>query len=479
MNDFLIILLATTLNSSFLFLIILVVDKLFYNKTRMKIIYFYMKIALLYCVLPAIVVMIMLFKLFSAGLEEKNIDAIEISSIYIFRELKNIVLAKTFPTNLLLANTIFLIWLIGFVTIYIFIFLFKTYKLHILLRNCDLILDKDILNIKKKIEIEYGLHDHIAKKIRLYKCSYMSSPFLFGIINPKVIIPDIAFSHDEMEIILRHELMHLRSNDLIVKFLVSLVQGIHWYNPAILFFSKKLDDYCELSCDEKVSDQISKSQRVVYAHLLLKLTKLSTNAINIISFTNADERFMKRRILSIMKKDQRPNTIVSFIILSILTILCCPLITIASSMSATHIDEGLIKSVRDKNSESENYNPNKFMEHIIESESKSTDTQLTINPFVKGANSVDFELAAYSEAMTNSFTVSAGKGIKIFVSGDKASNKFNVGIINTSGKRRYVESYNGSVDHTFNISESGSYAVYFENISKESVHILGTIYINY
>lgn len=479
MNDFLIILLATTINSSFLFIIILVLDKLFYNKIRMRVIYFYTKIALLYCLLPAIAVLVILSRLCSAGIEEKTINAIDIESIYIFENFKNIGSEKTFPTNLFFVNTIFLIWLIGFIIIFIITYLFKIFKLYTLLRSCNLISDIDFINIKNKIEFEYGLCNSITKKLLLYKCSYISSPFLFGIFNPKIIIPDIAFSLDEIEIILRHELMHLKSYDLIIKFFVCLVQGLHWYNPIVIFFTKKIDDYCELSCDERVTDHLSKSQRAVYAQLLLKLTKLSTNEINTISFTNSNERFMKRRIQSIMKKDQIPKTIVSFVLLFILTIWSCPLVSIASSVSATHIDEGLIETVRANNCESEAYNPHIFEEHMIERENELTDTPLVLNPFVKGANSIDFHLVSHSEAITNSFNVSAGKGIKIIVSGDKASNSFNVGIVDTSGKRRYVESYNGSVDYTFYISEAGLYAVYFENTSKTNVHILGTIYVNY
>ena len=54
----------------------------------------------------------------------------------------------------------------------------------------------------------------IKKKIRVYQNSFVASPFLTGVIHPKIVIPEDTKDKNSLSLMLRHELIHLKSYDV-------------------------------------------------------------------------------------------------------------------------------------------------------------------------------------------------------------------------------------------------------------------------
>lgn len=472
MNDFLIILYATTLSGSFLFLIVILFDRIFLNRIHLKQLYLFMKVSLLYFFLPGILIISTLFKFYSYRMNTMNTS--EVSDLSVYNSLNNMISEKIPPDKLLIINSIFIIWLIGTITVIFIKNLYKGYNLHKLLKNCTLVKDNTFLEIIKEIATRYKIN----KKFTLYKCSYISSPFLIGIIKPRIVIPNIELSNEELEIIFRHELTHYKSNDILFRILVEIIQGMNWFNPMIVFFSHMFYDYGELTCDEKVSHQLTPSQKSTYAHLLVRLSECPPNVFHIVTFSNNSEHFLKRRIFIIMKGTKIKKTVTSSILAFSVALLSCPLVSAASSWSASQVHNEIIAATIAENSVGELYMPHKYIEYD-DNAKLAENINIVLNSSTRGANVIDVAIPVNGGAITNKFTATAGKGIKILVSGDRSSDSFKAGIANTSGKMRYVISQNGTVNYTFKITESGTYSVYFENTGNKELHILGTIYVNY
>lgn len=166
-----------------------------------------------------------------------------------------------------------------------------------------------------------------------------------------------------------------------------------------------------------------------------------------------------------------------FIIILCATTLSCPFISFASSNGASQLHHEIVKVARDDNSEKELYSQYKYTEYS--KQAAKEESQVALESINRGANTIDVSIPAGGGAVTNDFEASAGKGVKVIVSGDSSSDTFSAGIANDSSGLRYVNSQNGSVNYTFKITESGTYSVYFENTSEHDIHILGTIYVNY
>ncbi len=117
-----------------------------------------------------------------------------------------------------------------------------------------------------------SLRRKMATAIRLegniYQSEAAASPFVLGLIRPKIYLP---FAMDEIDIphVIAHERAHIRRKDHWWKPLGFLVLTIHWFNPAVWLGYILLCRDIELACDEKVIQKMNLQQQADYSQALL------------------------------------------------------------------------------------------------------------------------------------------------------------------------------------------------------------------
>lgn len=106
---------------------------------------------------------------------------------------------------------------------------------------------------------------------RVYLADRIPSPFVLGLIRPKIYLPSDLEGADR-DWVLRHEQAHIRRGDPIWKALAFLALCLHWFNPLVwaAFFLGERD--MEMACDEQAARGLSRDQRADYASLLLRLS---------------------------------------------------------------------------------------------------------------------------------------------------------------------------------------------------------------
>lgn len=109
---------------------------------------------------------------------------------------------------------------------------------------------------------EYG----IRREVLLYQGEPGASAMTFGIYRP-VIICGKEVGSREAELLIRHELVHIKRMDALWKMIMQFVGFLHWYNLFMWLLYVMLDRLCELSCDETV--MLGKSKEEVDEYLLL------------------------------------------------------------------------------------------------------------------------------------------------------------------------------------------------------------------
>ena len=97
------------------------------------------------------------------------------------------------------------------------------------------------------------------------------TPMLVGLLRPRLILPELELSREELEGVLSHELTHWRHRDLWIKWLAALAVCVHWFNPAARLLAERLDRDCELYCDQTVARDWDRPRRARYGELLLRL----------------------------------------------------------------------------------------------------------------------------------------------------------------------------------------------------------------
>ena len=102
----------------------------------------------------------------------------------------------------------------------------------------------------------------------IYQSENVCSPFVLGIIRPKIYLP---YHMDSREVghVIAHEQTHIRRKDHWWKPLGFLLLTIHWFNPLMWLSYVLLCRDIELACDEKVIGKMGNAQRADYTQALV------------------------------------------------------------------------------------------------------------------------------------------------------------------------------------------------------------------
>ena len=103
---------------------------------------------------------------------------------------------------------------------------------------------------------------------RVYRCDTISTPFILGIVNPKIFLPSDLDEKTAVSV-LAHEQAHLRRGDHLWKPLGYVLLSIYWFNPlcwvAYFLFCRDV----EQACDEAVIERMDTQQKKDYSAALL------------------------------------------------------------------------------------------------------------------------------------------------------------------------------------------------------------------
>ena len=118
------------------------------------------------------------------------------------------------------------------------------------------------LRLRNRIRTAVLLEDNI------YQSEYVVSPFVLGIVHPRIYLP-FRFAQKDMGHVIAHEQAHIKHCDHWWKPIGFLLLSLYWYNPVIwmayILFCKDI----ELACDERVVKNLNAVQRADYSQALL------------------------------------------------------------------------------------------------------------------------------------------------------------------------------------------------------------------
>ena len=144
----------------------------------------------------------------------------------------------------------------------------------------------------------------------IYVSGAVKSPCLAGLI-PAVYLTEDVLQTDEAELILRHELTHLRHLDFLWSFCRAAAVTVYWWNPFIWLAAICSKRDAELACDEAVAAKLPESKRLAYARAILAQAPRKTAALSLAGPP------VKERILFLTKKQR---TSVLCVILALLLV---------------------------------------------------------------------------------------------------------------------------------------------------------------
>ncbi len=170
------------------------------------------------------------------------------------------------------------------------------------------------------VRLKRRLSSAILIKDNVFESERVSSPFVLGIISPKIYLP-INIDEHKLNSVLLHERAHISRRDNIVKPIAFVLLSLHWFNPLVWLAYILLCKDIEMACDEKVIKYMTSSERADYSEALLSLGNVrKTLSVSPIAFGEVN---VKGRIKSVLSYKKPTLYIVIAAIVALLTLSVC------------------------------------------------------------------------------------------------------------------------------------------------------------
>ncbi|MFD2572355.1 M56 family metallopeptidase [Spirosoma soli] len=154
----------------------------------------------------------------------------------------------------------------------------------------------------------------IQKVIRLRESARIAVPMVVGVVQPVLLLPlglATSLSIREIEVILAHELAHIKRHDYAVNLLQSVVEVLYFFHPALWWLSARVREEREHCCDDLAVQACGGDGRILaqaLAHVEeLRLAQVYQTPILAMAFATKRPQLL-HRVRRILGVSTRPVT---------------------------------------------------------------------------------------------------------------------------------------------------------------------------
>ena len=157
--------------------------------------------------------------------------------------------------------------------------------------------------ILEQVKLQYG----IRRNIELKRNGKVTSPVLYGLVKPAILLPDMSYSEAEYRYIFQHELSHYKHGDIFMKYVFTFCQGVYWFHPMVHWMCRRAFWQMEFLCDESVVRGKEMEEKREYSMVLLKhmLSGISCKTIPLTTSFYGGKDCMKMRFQNIMNSTKK------------------------------------------------------------------------------------------------------------------------------------------------------------------------------
>jgi len=181
--------------------------------------------------------------------------------------------------------------------------------------------DQKVLDLLEDCKATMKIHAPMA----VIETPKVKSPSLFGFVRPRLLLPEgtiETMSPGELRFVFLHEMAHLKCYDIVINWVATVLQVIHWFNPLVWYAFYRMRADCELACDAMVLSHSEQSESQEYGRTILNLLERFSQPARVPGMAGIleDKSQLKRRIASIavFKRDSYQWSAVAVTLLAIL-----------------------------------------------------------------------------------------------------------------------------------------------------------------
>jgi TonB family protein len=163
--------------------------------------------------------------------------------------------------------------------------------------------------------------------------SAIKTPMVIGLFNSKLVLPtnyDKQFTENSLTLILEHESIHIQRKDNLSNSLFLLLTVLLWFNPIAWLAYGSFRRLQELSCDERVLNNKTIEQHILYSKALISCAAKSPTTL--MAYSHYGDKNMILQRLTHIKHNGKNSKIAKG---GLLLAGACMLSTLAIAKSAT------------------------------------------------------------------------------------------------------------------------------------------------
>ena len=360
------------------------------------------------------------------------------------------------------------VWLVG-----MFVCVLKYRKRH---RKIDrMVKEEGYIDTTIKIQVE-----ELSKRLKLHRkvqpiiLDFIEVPMAYGLIHPKILLPQDEYEEETLRMILLHELTHHKQHDLFWKQFFQITRCVYWFHPAMNDILKQIDQWGETSCDMKVSKQIRSLK--TYFNVVISMA-VGTPRYDVYTTglcEGTDLVILRMQRMNTYKKKRPIKGLVAIAI--IISLVGISAVTVMASSFGYAIGYCYVTDQTEENDTSDWEDikmPN--LKEKVKQLDKNSETVIMKEKIPKKEDAISFDYDIKSGQRLKSKKAYLEKGTVIEINinfatdeDDGYSKDYETGVVDMKGHAVYIDD-NWNLWHRFEIKESGYYRIYMENYGKSDM----------
>lgn len=176
------------------------------------------------------------------------------------------------------------------------------------------------LQLLEECKKQMGIHTLLA----VVETERVNTPVLFGMVRPRLLLPKGTLdSLDDAQLrhVFLHELAHLKRNDIVMGYVMTFLQSLHWFNPLVWYAFYRMRCDRELTCDGLALSNITEGESADYGRTIVYFLERFSQPCRLCSTAGVleDQSQLKRR-MKMIAKFSRPTYRWSFWAVALLVV---------------------------------------------------------------------------------------------------------------------------------------------------------------
>lgn len=156
-----------------------------------------------------------------------------------------------------------------------------------------------------------SLKKSLPSNVQINYLPLARTPSTMGVFHCKIIFTKLNLSDWEKEVILKHEMQHIKNHDNLKLYLIEFLACIYWWFPFIYLFKRQIKEIIEMNVDFQVVQNYTSSFYQRYTNCLLTVyDKISQRPLTQFNsnFILTEDDTLKNRIIFLLTEPKVKQT---------------------------------------------------------------------------------------------------------------------------------------------------------------------------